>query len=137
MLLSQSSIISAYDELNGVEPGDVIDIALISYINGEFVMEYTNEAPLRIEVDIYAINSYFYEAILGMKIGETKPYITWMVENNTIEYYNTTILTIIYDSSYDSTLSPTDGSTSTTVNFISLILSISVVIVISKSRRNE
>lgn len=95
----------AYDDVLGVEYGDIIDVAFTSYIDGEFTNEYTEEGPFQITVNENYINRNFIEEIVGMKLGEVKPYITWTVQNNgdtsTIEYYDTKIVNIVKDISPD------------------------------------
>jgi len=105
VLISSFSTTQAYDELLGVEYEDVIDVAFTSYIDGEFTNEYTEEGPFRVTVNENYVNKNFIEELVGMKLGEVKPYITWTVLNNgdinVIEYYDTKIVKIVKDSSPD------------------------------------
>ena len=105
ILIPYFSTTQAYDELLGVEYEDIIDVAFTSYIDGEFTNEYTEEGPFRVTVNENYINRNFIEELVGMKLGEVKPYITWTVPNNgdtsVIEYYNTKVVKIVKDSSPD------------------------------------
>ena len=95
----------AYDDLLGVEYEDVIDVAFTSYIDGEFTNEYTEDGPFQVIVNENYINKNFIEELVGMKVGEVKPYITWTIQNDgelsVIEYYNTKVLKIVKDASPD------------------------------------
>ena len=91
------SSVKAYDDFAGIEYDDIVDVAFESYRNGELVIEYTPDGPLRVEVNTNAVNYHFVNELLGMKVGEKKYYITWTVDSDLIEYYNTTILKIVKD----------------------------------------
>lgn len=92
----------AYDDYAGIEYDDIIDVGFVSYRNEVFVIEYTEEGSFRVEVNSHAVNINFVNAVLGMKLGETKPYTTWTVGADLIEYYNITIYNIFKDISPDS-----------------------------------
>ena len=98
LLFSSLVLVTAYDNYEGIEYDDIVDVAFVSYRNGEFVIEYTAEGSIRIEVNTNAVNHNFVNQILGMKIGDKKPYITWNVGADLIEYYNTTIISLFKDS---------------------------------------
>ena len=103
LVLSISVNVLAYDEVYGIEWGDVVDISFTRYINGKFSIEYGPDNPFRVTVDDDITNIHLVEALLGMKIGETKKQISWSVtaENGTVfnyDYYNTTIIKIVKDS---------------------------------------
>ena len=103
--ISSLSTTQAYDDLLGVEYEDVINVAFISYIDGEFTNNYTEEGPFEVIVNENYINKNFIDELLGMKLGEVNPYITWTVLNNgeesKIEYYDTKVVEIVKDSSPD------------------------------------
>ncbi|MCE7743147.1 MAG: hypothetical protein GOP50_11920 [Candidatus Heimdallarchaeota archaeon] len=134
VLFSQFKVISAYDDLYGIELDDIVDVAFISYRNGEFVIEYTTEGAFRVEVNTNAVNEIFVNAILGMKEGETKPYISWMVGADIIEYYNTTIVDIVIDSTPETTTSTTPSTQ--TVDYLSCLMILSLIFVSSRFRKN-
>ncbi|MCE7741354.1 MAG: hypothetical protein GOP50_02750 [Candidatus Heimdallarchaeota archaeon] len=98
LLLNTLVSVYAYDEYAGIEYDDVVDVGFVSYRNGEFVIEYTAEGAFRVEVNTNAVNFNFVNAILGMKEFEKKPYVTWNVGPDLIEYYNVTIYDIVVDS---------------------------------------
>ncbi len=105
LVVTQSLTVKAYDNLYGVEYDDVIDVAFESWINGIFSNSYTAEGPFRLTVSNQVINSNFTSELLGMKEGEVKPYITWInLDEDVIEYYDTTIVRLVKDSTPDSTL---------------------------------
>ncbi|MHA1200465.1 MAG: hypothetical protein ACTSQF_14175 [Candidatus Heimdallarchaeaceae archaeon] len=120
------TLTSAYDDLDGIELNDVVDFAFIAYRNGEFVIEYTASSAFRIEVNTNGVNDNFVNAILGMKVGETKSYITWTIGLDVIEYYNTTIIHIELDASPETT--PSTSS----VDFLNSVALISIILLSSK-----
>jgi hypothetical protein len=105
VFISSLSTTYAYDDLLGVEYEDVIQVAFTSYIDGEFSNEYTEEGPFEVTVNENYINRNFIEELVGMKVGEVKPYITWTIQNNgvpsVIEYYDTKVVKIVKDASPD------------------------------------
>ncbi|MFW9851497.1 MAG: hypothetical protein ACFFDS_00980 [Candidatus Thorarchaeota archaeon] len=105
VLISSLSITRAYDDLLGVEYEDEIEVAFTSYIDGEFSNEYTEENPFMVTVNENYINKNFIEELVGMKVGEVKPYITWTIQNDgvpsVIEYYDTKVVKIVKDASPD------------------------------------
>ncbi len=105
VLISSLSTTQAYDDLLGVEYEDIINVAFTSYIDGEFSNEYTEEGPFQVTVNENYINKNFIDELVGMKLGEVNPYITWTVQNNgepsVIEYYDTKVVKIVKDSSPD------------------------------------
>jgi len=103
LVVTQSLTVKAYDNLYGVEYDDIIDVAFESWINGIFSNSYTAEGPFRLTVSTQVINSNFTSALLGMKEGEVKPYITWIDgDGKTIEYYDTTVVRLVKDSTPES-----------------------------------
>jgi hypothetical protein len=102
LVLTQFTTVGAYDSLYGVEYDDIIDVAFISYINGEFSNNYTADGAFRITVNPGVINANFIDEIIGMMIGEVKPYITWVDPvGNLVEYYDTTVVKLVKDSTPD------------------------------------
>jgi hypothetical protein len=97
LLLNSFVSVYAYDEYEGIEYDDIVDVGFVSYRNGEFVIEYTEEGPFRVEVNTHAVNENFVNAIIGMKLGERKDLVTWMVGPDLIEYFNVTIYSIFRD----------------------------------------
>lgn len=102
-LVLSSTYITAYDDKYGIEWGDVVDISFTRYINGKFSATWGPDDPFRVTVDDDITNINLVEALLGMKVGETKAKISWTVtaENGTVfnyDYYNTTIIRIVKDS---------------------------------------
>ena len=105
LFITQFTSVTAYDDLYGVEYDDIIDIAFISYINGEFSNNYTADGAFRVTVNSHIINAHLIDQLIGMKIGESKPYITWVDgEENLIEYYDTTIVRLIKDATPDKSI---------------------------------
>ncbi|MCG3215776.1 MAG: hypothetical protein KAS63_03625 [Candidatus Heimdallarchaeota archaeon] len=103
LILNSQFSARAYDNIHGIEYDDVVDVAFVRYINNEFSFSYTTDAPFRVTVNENIINVNFIEELIGMKIGETKPLISWYVQENEttvsfIEYFNTTIVKLIKDS---------------------------------------
>lgn len=90
--------VNAYDEYAGVEYNDIINTGFVSYRNGVFVTEYTESGPFQCEVNSNAVNVHFVDAVLGMKVGEVKPLVTWTVESDLIEYFNVTVYKVVKDS---------------------------------------
>ena len=133
-LLNSLCLVDSYCEINGIEYDDIVDVAFISYRNGEFIIEYTAEGSFRITVDTNLIKETFINAILGMKLGETEPYIAWNIDADVIEYYNTTIINIVFDSTPEtSTQTPTE-----TVDFFWVIIVLNFIsIVILRRRKNS
>ena len=70
------------------------------------------------------INEIFVNEILGMKLGEVKTYITWTMGSDLIEYYKTTILKIVLDSTPETTPTQTTQTVDffTTTSILSLII---------------
>ncbi len=133
-MLNSICLVDSYSETDGIEYDDIIDVAFISYRNGEFVIEYTAQGPIRLEINTNAVNEYFVNEVLGMKIGEVKPYITWNVGADLIEYFNTTIVNLVKDSTPEtSTPSPTETSTFSSIKTIDFFWGIIVVNFISIS----
>ncbi len=92
----------AYDNINGVEFDDIIDISFVRYINGRYSITYSDTAPFTVKVSYNDLNHNVVDKLLGMKEQETKD-IDWEVEleNGTITYYeyrNTKIVRIVVDS---------------------------------------
>ncbi len=108
-ILTKAAIYShAYDDVQGVEMNDIIDIAFDRTIDGHPESGYDEENPFRLTVNPDYINIAFVNEIIGMKIGETKPSIQWTVyqENGTvteIEYLNTKIVRLVKDATPSST----------------------------------
>ena len=99
LVITQFTTVEAYDTLYGVEYDDVVDVAFESWINGEFSNNYTADGPFRITVNPGVINANFIDEIIGMMVGEVKPYITWVdPAGNLVEYYDTTIVKLVKDS---------------------------------------
>jgi hypothetical protein len=98
LVLTQLTTVNSYDELYGVEYGDIVDVAFESWINGEFSNNFTDDGAFRVTVDPDVVNYNFVDELVTMKIGEVKPYITWFDgEGNLIEYYNTKIVRLVKD----------------------------------------
>ncbi|NPD89344.1 MAG: hypothetical protein HGN29_11515 [Asgard group archaeon] len=92
----------AYDNLNGVEYDDIIDISFVRYIDGRYSITYSDDDPFRVKVNYNELNHNVVDELLEMKKQETKN-INWEVvlENGTIRYYeyrNTKIVRIVEDS---------------------------------------
>ena len=106
VLLLNVSILTttqAYSDIHGVEYDDIIDVSCEIYKDEELVSDFTEAAPFRFQVNEHLVNRILVDAVIGMKVGDTKPYITWIIdyENGTIttvEYYDTTIIRIVEDS---------------------------------------
>ncbi|MHA1398443.1 MAG: hypothetical protein ACTSSF_12190, partial [Candidatus Heimdallarchaeaceae archaeon] len=102
LLLSLSySVVSAYDDIYGIEYNDHVQISFTRYIDGKFSLEYSEDSPLEVIVNYNEINIHVVNALLGMKIGEVKD-IEWDVEQdngtvNHFEYRNTKVLKITRD----------------------------------------
>ena len=94
--------VNAYSKYEGIEYDDVVDVGFVSYRNGVFVIEYTEDGALRVEVNSNAVNYNFVNALLGMKKGDKKPLVTWTAGGDLIQYYNVTVYEIVYDSTPDS-----------------------------------
>lgn len=95
----------SYDNLNGVEYDDVIDISFVRYINGKYSITYSDDNPFRVKVNYNELNHNVVDELLGMKRQETKD-INWDVEleNGTLvhyEYRDTKIVRIVEDSTPD------------------------------------
>jgi len=93
----------AYSDIHGIEYDDIIDVSCEIYMDAELVNEFTEDAPFRFQVNENLVNQILVDAVIGLKVGDTKPYITWIIdyENGTIrtvEYYDTTIIRIVEDS---------------------------------------
>lgn len=95
-----------YDENLGVEYNDVLDVTFTSYINGELQSIYTPEAPFRLRVNSTIINENMVNELIGMKLGETKSYVSWLVETNLLEYYDLTVTNIVEDSTPETETTP-------------------------------
>ena len=98
--------VQSYNNLHGIELGDMVEISFTRYIDGEFSYEYTDDFPLEVIVSYSEINAAVVDALLGMKEGDVKD-ISWDVDqlNGTInhfEYRNTKVVDITYDSTPDS-----------------------------------
>jgi len=102
----------AYDEEKGVEWGDVVAISFVRYVYHDGVRIYgldLKEDNFRVVVDDTMFNYNFVSKLVGMKLGETKPLISWTVteKNGTIakyDYHNTTIVKILKDVTPDKNL---------------------------------
>ena len=44
-------ISNAYSKYEGIEYDDVVDITLLCYLNGEIIVEYTSEGPIKVKVN--------------------------------------------------------------------------------------
>ena len=93
----------AYDVIHGVEYNDVVDVTFVRFIDYQFSIRYGDDGPFRITINENLYNKNFIDELVGMKLKESNPYITWTVtqENGTItryEYFNTTIFAIVTDS---------------------------------------
>lgn len=98
LVVAQCTSVVAYDDLYGVEYDDIVDVAFESWINGIFSNSYTASGPFRVTVNTHLVNENFINEIVGMKLWDVKPYITWFDgEDNLIEYYNTTIVKVVKD----------------------------------------
>ncbi|MHA1952516.1 MAG: hypothetical protein ACW96U_01030 [Candidatus Heimdallarchaeaceae archaeon] len=98
----------AYDNIDGVEFDDVVDISFVRYIDGRYSITYSDEAPFTVKVSYNELNHNVVDELLGMKKQETKD-IIWDVEleNGTIKYYeyrNTKIVRIVVDSTPSSNI---------------------------------
>lgn len=102
LLFHALSSTQAYDNINGVEYDDTIDISFVRYINGKYSITYSDTAPLTVKVSYNDLYHDVVDELLGMKKQETKD-IDWEIEleNGTIKYYeyrNTKIVRIVVDS---------------------------------------
>lgn len=102
LLISIISTTLAYDNFNGVELDDVVEISFVRYIDGRYSITYSDEAPFTVTVNYNELNANVVDELLGMKKRETKD-ISWDVEleNGTIKHYeyrNTKIVSIVVDS---------------------------------------
>lgn len=98
--------IRAYSDIHGVEYDDIIDVTCEIYKDEELVGDFTEAAPFRFQVNEHLVNRILVDAVVGLKVGETKPYITWIIDYRngtitTVEYYDTTIYRIVEDSTPD------------------------------------
>ncbi len=129
VIIGQLSLISAYDDIEGIELNDVVDVAFVRYRACTFEVEYTSESPFRIEVNPLYFNENLTDELLGMKLGEIKPYLSWRESGELVEYYNTTIVNIFYDSSEETT------PTTKPANFFNVFVSLAVIIVIARLKK--
>ncbi len=98
LAVAQFTSVVAYDNLYGVEYDDIVDVAFESWINGAFSNSFTAEGPFRVTVNTHIVNANFTNELIGMRLWEVKPYITWIDgEDNLIEYYNTTVTNLVKD----------------------------------------
>lgn len=102
LLIYAISTTQAYDNINGVEFDDIIDISFVRYIDGKYSITYSDELPFTVTVSYNELNHNVVDELIGMKKQETKD-ISWEVEleNGTIKYYeyrNTKIVRIVFDS---------------------------------------
>jgi hypothetical protein len=93
----------AYSDIHGVEYDDIIDVTCDIYMDSELVGEFTELAPFRFQVNEHLVNRILVDAVIGLKIGDTKSYITWIIDYQngtiaTVEYFDTTIFRIVEDS---------------------------------------
>ncbi len=103
LMISILTTTQAYSDINGIEYDDVIDVTCDIYMDSELVGEFTELAPFRFQVNEYIVNRILVDAVIGLKVGETKSYITWLIDYQngtitTVEYFDTTIYRIIVDS---------------------------------------
>ncbi|MFW9851496.1 MAG: hypothetical protein ACFFDS_00975 [Candidatus Thorarchaeota archaeon] len=103
LAISISKTTQAYSDIHGIEYDDVIDVTCDIYQDSVLVTEFTEYAPFRFQVNENLVNKILVDAVIGLKVGETKPYITWVLDYQngtiaTIEYFDTTILRIAIDS---------------------------------------
>lgn len=108
----------AYDENMGVEYNDVLDITFTSYINGEFQSTYAPESPFRLRVNYTLINENMVNVLIGMKLGEIKPYVSWMVETSLMEYYDLTVIHLVEDSTPGTETTPEQTALNTNLYLI-------------------
>lgn len=114
-LILPNLLVQSYDDKLGVEYDDIVNVTCTRIIdhNTYQPLVYTPDSPLTVVIDPKSFNINFIDALLGMKLGETKDLISWYVtqEDETInffEYYNTTIFEIVEDST-PGTSSPAGG----------------------------
>ena len=102
LLFYALSSTQAYDNIDGVEYDDVVDISFVRYINGKYSITYSDAEPFTVKINYNELNHNVLDELLGMKKQETKD-IAWdvVLENGTIKYYeyrNTKIVRIVVDS---------------------------------------
>ncbi len=102
LLIQIAAISSAYDDVQGIELNDVIDISFDRYIDGIQESGYDDENPFELIVNKKYINEIFVLEMIGMKVGEVKPSIKWTVDEGggiftEYEYVNTKIIRIVKD----------------------------------------
>lgn len=134
MIISQLHLATAYNDVDGIELNDVVDVAFVAYRACIFEVEYTSESPFRVEVNPAYINENFSEELLGMKLGEIKPYISWREDGDLIEYYNTTIVNIVDEILPTTTTTPTTTPTNAS-DLLSCLVSLAVIFVLAKSKK--
>ncbi len=93
----------AYSDIHGIEYDDIIDITCEIYKDSELVGEFTEAGPFRFQVNEHLVNKILVDAVIGLKVGDTKSYITWIIDyqNGTttkVEYFDTIIFRIVEDS---------------------------------------
>ncbi|MHA1867628.1 MAG: hypothetical protein ACTSVB_04850 [Candidatus Heimdallarchaeaceae archaeon] len=114
LFLSLIIHVTAYDKKLGVEWGDRVEVACERYIDGKLKTVYTENSPLEVAIDEDITNYNFVSELVGMKVGETKPSISWYVTQTNgsvsyFEYKNVKILKITLDATPDHT-GPTAGN---------------------------
>lgn len=114
-LILPNLLVQSYDDKNGVEYNDIVNITCTRIIDHNTYQPfvYTPDSPLTVIINPESFNENFINELLGMKLGETKDLISWFVtqENGVInlyEYFNTTIFEIVEDST-PGTSSPAGG----------------------------
>ena len=92
----------AYDDINGVEYDDIVDLSFRVLYNGTIKNDYPPESPFQMKVSPLFINEVYVDFILGMKVGETKPYISWTSDTENgpvlVEYIDNTLIRVVKDS---------------------------------------
>ena len=92
----------AYDDNYGVEYDDLIDISFRVYYNGSIKNDYPPESPFQMRVNPTLIAEVYLNFILGMKIGENRPYVSWTTQGEEgpvfVEYVNNTLIRVVEDS---------------------------------------
>jgi len=127
----------AYDENLGVEYNDVLDVTFTSYINRELQSIYTPEAPFRLRVNSTIINVNLVNELIGMTLGETKQYISWVVETNLMEYYDLTVIHLVEDSTPGTETTPEQTALNTNLYLITTSILLYLFIKRVNQKRNR
>lgn len=101
-LIQGIALSGAYDDVQGIELNDIIDISFDRYIDGDPTAGYDDANPFQLTVNSAYINVIFVNEMIGMKVGEVKPSIKWTVDEGggiftEYEYVDTKIVRLVYD----------------------------------------